>query len=175
MSDTECAFHLICSVLQFTDGSLFILLATNSYNWLSKCIGPHIRAGPCWEGIWAALLPGRECVCRVHQSLPLPAELNKLIGRLVAASSRHCGPYSSKHRAQKALQWTNWKACPEADSEESEKGISLFFNHTLPHFCVTHHRASNLLPSQSGFLQFNCVRQQWAGCKSKSRKCILSY
>lgn len=25
-------------------------------------MGPHIRAGPCWEGIWAALLAGRECV-----------------------------------------------------------------------------------------------------------------
>lgn len=95
----ECAFHLICSVLQFTDGSPFILLAPNSYNWISKCMGPHIRAGPCWEGIWAALLAGRECVCRVHQSLPSPGELNKLIGRLVAASSRHCGPYSSQHRA----------------------------------------------------------------------------
>lgn len=116
---SECAFHLICSVLQFTDGSPFILLAPNSYNWVSKCIGPHIRAGPCWEGIWAALLPGRECVCRVHQSLPSPGELNKLIGRLVAASSRHCGPYSSQHRAQKALQWTSWKAWPEADSEDS--------------------------------------------------------
>lgn len=107
----ECAFHLICSVLQFTDGSPFILLAPNSYNRVSKCMGPHIRAGPCWEGIWAALLAGRECVCRVHQSLPSPGELNKLIGRLVAASSRHC--------AQKALQWTSWKAWPEADSEGS--------------------------------------------------------
>lgn len=103
MSDTECAFHLICSVLQFTDGSPFILLAPNSYNWVSKCIGPHIRAGPYWEGIWAALLPGRECVRRAHQSLPSPGELNKLIGRQVAASSRHCGPYSSQHREQKAL------------------------------------------------------------------------
>lgn len=115
----ECAFHLICSVLQFTDGSPFILLAPNSYNRVSKCMGPHIRAGPCWEGIWAALLAGRECVCRVHQSLPSPGELNKLIGRLVAASSRHCAPYSSMLRAQKALQWTSWKAWPEADSEGS--------------------------------------------------------
>lgn len=24
--------------------------------------GPHIRVGPCWEGIWAALSGGRECV-----------------------------------------------------------------------------------------------------------------
>lgn len=106
----ECAFHFICSVLQFTDGSPFILLAPNSYNWVSKCMGPHIRASPCWEGIWAALLAGRECVCRVHQSLPSPGELNKLIGRLVAASSRHCGPYSSQQRAQKVMQWTSWKA-----------------------------------------------------------------
>ena len=106
----ECAFHLICSVPQFTDGCPFILLAPNSYNWVSKFMGPHLRVAPNWEGIWAALLAGRECVCRVHQSLPLPGELNKLIGRPVAASSRHCGPYSSQHRVQIALQWTSWKA-----------------------------------------------------------------
>lgn len=29
---------------------------------------------------------GREFVCGVHQSLPSPGELNKLIGRLMAAS-----------------------------------------------------------------------------------------
>lgn len=139
----ECAFHLICSVLQFTDGSPFILLAPNSYNWVSKCMGPHIRAGPCWEGIWAALLAGRECVCRVHQSLPSPGELNKLIGRLVAASSRHCGPYSSQHRAQKALQWASWKDGPEATLKELCGGISLFFEHTLPDFVTAHNRASN--------------------------------
>lgn len=130
---TECAFHLICSVLQFTDGSPFILLAPNSYNWVSKCIGPHIRAGPCWEGIWAALLAGRECVCRVHQSLPSPGELNKLIGRLVAASSRHCGPYSSPHRAQKALQWASWKDGPEATLKE------------LPDFVTAHNRHTQIL------------------------------
>jgi len=124
----ECAFHLICSVLQFTDGRPFIPLAPNSYNWLPKCAGPRIRAGPCWEGIWAALLAGRECVCRVHQSLPSPGELNKLIGRLVVASSRHCGPHSSRHRAQ-----AGWKAPgPEARGVR-EEDVSFFVKHTLPH------------------------------------------
>ncbi len=116
---SESAFHLICSVPQFTDGSPFILLAPNSYNWVSKCMGPNTRAGPCWEGIWAALLVRRECVCRVHQSLPWPVELNKLIGRLLGPSSRHCGPYSSRQRAQRALQWTSWKAWPQADFGKS--------------------------------------------------------
>lgn len=124
----ECAFHLICSVLQFTDGSPFILLAPNSYNWVSKCMGLHIRAGPCWEGIWAALLAGRECVCRVHQSLPLPGELNKLIGRLVAASSRHCGPYSSQHRVETESFCSEPAERPEAHAEETYRGVACFFN-----------------------------------------------
>lgn len=97
MSDTQCAFHSICSALQFTDGASFIPLAPNSSNWLSKCTGPSIGPGSYWEGIWPALLPGRECVRRAHQSLPSPGELNKLIGRQVGARSSHCGPHSSIH------------------------------------------------------------------------------
>lgn len=101
---SECAFHLICPVFQPTDGRPFIPLALNSYKWLWKCVEPLSTAGSCWEGIWAALLSGRECVCRVHQSLPSPGELNKLIGRLVAVSSRSVVPI---HR--KTERRTSWR------------------------------------------------------------------
>lgn len=124
MSDTLNAFHLIWSVLQFTDGRPFTLLVLNSYNWVSKCMGPHIRAGPRWEGIWAALLPGRECVCRVHQSLPSPGELNKLIGRLVTVFQTLRSLFMSSQST-------------ESSTVAQLKGLvcgRLSFKHTLPQF-----------------------------------------
>lgn len=53
----ECAFHFICSVLQFTDGSPFILLAPDSYYWGSKSMDPISGLAPagraygllCWQ------------------------------------------------------------------------------------------------------------------------------
>ena len=110
---SECAFHLICPVFHSTDARPFILLALNSYNWRSKCTEPLSTAGSCWEGIWAALLSERECVCRVHQSVPSPGELNKLIGRLVAASCSLCASHSQKDREENQL-----KTCPLVGPED---------------------------------------------------------
>lgn len=116
MSDSQCAFHSICSVLQFSGGTSFIPLAPNSYNWAPKCTGPNIRPGPYWEGIWPALLAGRECVRGAQQSLPSPGELNKLIGRQVAASSRHCAPHSSQQSEEKALNSTTSRTSGVVDA-----------------------------------------------------------
>ena len=85
--------------------TLFITLAQNSFNCVSKWMGPISGLASCREGIWTALLEGTECVCRVHQSLSWHGELNKLIGRLSTGLVTARGPaHSSTHILRNNIQ-----------------------------------------------------------------------
>lgn len=56
---TDSAFQIVYHMSQ---GSLFIILAKNSFNCVSKWMGPISGLAPCREGIWTALLAETECV-----------------------------------------------------------------------------------------------------------------
>lgn len=141
--------------------------------------GPHIRAGPCWEGIWPALLAGRECVCRVHQSLPSPGELNKLIGRLVAASSRHCGPYSSQYCSESsAVKQLKGQRRLQRSCKALAYSLKIHFHILFQH--TTKPQILKFTPSSKKMFKI----QLWigrrlgtvgalAGSYSKSKECIL--
>lgn len=110
MTHINYVFLLICSEIQFTDGNPFIPLAPNSYNWVSKCMGPISGWAPAGRA-YGLLCQEEGSVCRVHQSLPSPTELNKLIGRRVETSSRLSLFYTHRDKLkdfsrQKKCNWT---------------------------------------------------------------------